>query len=62
MSIIPIITFKAGMCDVDVGHLMRLGLAGECTNDIYQQTTRPYKVTPVELPGYIYLYMGEDGT
>ncbi|KAI8965974.1 proteasome complex subunit Rpn13 ubiquitin receptor-domain-containing protein [Daldinia sp. FL1419] len=41
MSITPIITFKAGRCDVNA-------------------SSRPFKVKPLEQPGYIYLYSEDD--
>ncbi|KAL7815325.1 proteasome complex subunit Rpn13 ubiquitin receptor domain-containing protein [Trichoderma aethiopicum] len=41
MPIAPIITFKAGQCDVDT-------------------SSKPYKVTPLPEPGYIYLYSEDD--
>ncbi|KAF2970887.1 hypothetical protein GQX73_g2679 [Xylaria multiplex] len=40
-SIAPVITFKAGKCDVDA-------------------SSKPYKVTPLPTPGYIYLYFEDD--
>ncbi|TAQ88333.1 hypothetical protein B7494_g3333 [Chlorociboria aeruginascens] len=41
MSNSPIITFKAGKCEIDT-------------------SSRPYKVTPVPTPGYIYLYAEDE--
>jgi len=41
MSISPIITFKAGQCEIDT-------------------SSKPYKVTPLANPGYIYLYSEDD--
>ncbi|KAJ8128544.1 hypothetical protein O1611_g5090 [Lasiodiplodia mahajangana] len=40
-SIAPLITFKAGKCEVD-------------------DSSKPYKVTPLPAPGYIYLYFEDD--
>jgi hypothetical protein len=61
MSITSIITFKAGMCDVDVGPQalapppLLLQLTGQ------QQSSKPFKIKAQPTPGYIYLY-SEDGT
>ncbi|KAI0972549.1 proteasome complex subunit Rpn13 ubiquitin receptor-domain-containing protein [Xylaria arbuscula] len=40
-SITPVITFKAGRCDIDT-------------------SSKPYKVSPLPEPGYVYLYFEED--
>ncbi|KAF2083545.1 hypothetical protein K490DRAFT_51411 [Saccharata proteae CBS 121410] len=41
MSISPLLTFKAGKCDLDT-------------------SSQPWKITAVETPGYIYLYIGDE--
>ncbi|KAI1008001.1 hypothetical protein K3495_g221 [Podosphaera aphanis] len=41
MATVPIITFKAGTCEID-------------------QSTKPFKVVPIPIPGYIYLYAEEN--
>lgn len=62
MSIAPIITFKAGRCNLDVRLPTQTPiLSHPLLTEIFSQTTsRPWKVTPEEDRGYIYLY-SEDG-
>jgi 26S proteasome regulatory subunit N13 len=57
MSILPLITFKAGRCDVDVCTL-RPDL--DVFANLNQTSSKPFKVTPDGTPGYLYLY-AEDG-
>jgi 26S proteasome regulatory subunit N13 len=57
MSISPIITFKAGQCEVDVRLL--LSSSYELLTNM-KTASKPYKVKPIPKPGYIYLY-SEDG-
>jgi len=65
MSIIPIITFKAGFCEVDVSlsHLRfpRPPLSS-VANSQTQQSVKPYKINPQPKKGYIYLYSEEGMT
>jgi hypothetical protein len=54
----PIISFRAGMCDVDVcgdAHFPSMSANG------WQESSQPYKVKPKAEPGYIFLYKGDDG-
>lgn len=55
MPISPIITFKAGRCDFDVGSC---ALVARLVLTSCKENT--HKVTPVADPGYIYLYNDED--
>jgi hypothetical protein len=59
MSISPIITFKAGTCEVDVSfsHTYSHFLP---SNSNIQTNHKPFNVIPLAKPGYIYLY-SEDG-
>jgi len=74
MSITPIITFKAGICDVDVRlpdlppdslHSTLVSplytVPYNVANNVHQSSSKPYKVNALPTPGYIYLY-SEDGT
>jgi len=56
MSIAPIITFKAGVCDLDVCRSTQ-GYHN-ITNNILQESTS--KAQPQPTPGYVYLYSEED--
>lgn len=65
-SISPLITFKGGICDVDVSFPLAhprfpIALGLLLTAPHLQQSSKPYKVHPQPTPGYIYLYT-EDGT
>lgn len=62
MSIIPIITFKAGFCDLDVGPLRspRFSQVVALTFRNLQTATSPPLVKPKPTPGYIYLYSEDD--
>jgi hypothetical protein len=60
MSISPIITFKAGKCELDVCIHSFFRREWAIKANCNQTSNRPYKVTPEPTPGYIYLY-SEDG-
>jgi hypothetical protein len=61
MSIAPIITFKAGRCEINVGFTLSPS-PGHFANNDEKQSTRPWTVKADPTPGYIYLYLGdEDG-
>jgi 26S proteasome regulatory subunit N13 len=63
-SISPLITFKGGICEVDVSFPLApppIALCFPLTAPHLQQSSKPYKVHPQPTPGYIYLYT-EDGT
>jgi hypothetical protein len=62
MPIAPIITFKAGQCEVDVSLASLYVLTSPITDGSFSQdgSSRPLKVKPQPQPGYIYLY-SEDG-
>ena len=55
MSIVPIITFKAGTCDFEVCSTLLLQENADKT----QPSANP-KVSPLPTPGYIYLYEEDD--
>jgi 26S proteasome regulatory subunit N13 len=61
MSINPIITFKAGMCEVDVSFLSCQQHLEDVLTFGWQVTSTPWKIKPQPQPGYIYLF-SEDGS
>lgn len=59
MSIQPLITFKAGQCDLSVSILGTCAMYGAY---VEQGSAPNHKVKPQSTPGYVYLYQGEDGS
>lgn len=64
MSIAPLITFRAGYCDVESvshpGSSIHTTALAFTVLTFKQKDSKPWKVKAVPDPGYIYLYIGED--
>lgn len=62
MAITPIITFKAGKIDLDVRlFILRTSACFILLIFLCQTNSKPYKSTPVDTKGYIYVYKDDEG-
>lgn len=61
MAVTPLITFKAGPCGIDVSTFAEAPPSGPLLTTSLQDTSKPFKVTPKQEQGYIYLYQDDDG-